>query len=656
MTNHQSRQTIGGAALSASVVYNCYARMKDDGSGKRENWLEIIARTREMHKKRYPSLAPEIDSIFKRYVEPKILSPSGRSLRYGGAALERNHMMMYNCCFTPITDWKCFHDVFLWLISGTGAGFSVQKEHIAQLPVVKVSEERVPYVIPDSIEGWAAALGKLMHAALEGSAWPEFDYSQIRPRGSPLKTVGGIAPGPHGLWESLTVIAGRLVQARGRKLTTLDVYDIVCFFSKAIMSGGIRRSALICLFSFDDELMFSCKSAAHISGNAHRYFSNNSCVLHDMKPETIAAYFDKMVKYSGYGRSGEPGFFYNPKNADGTINNGGTNPCGEAGLDKNCCCLVEMNVSKIQTQLELNELTKAASFLNTIQAGYQDFPNLDSQWEKRIKEDSLTGIGMTGICAGGSKVLSLDLREASLIARKENGRVAKLIGIAKSARICLIKPSGTMSPVMENIPFGAHAPFAEFFIRRITVLKNTGLAKHFREHYPQLVESKIDGKMADGTKVLSTTEDILSFPIRLTPSEITRDEHPVEMLKRIEKLNLEWIAPSHRSGHVRHNTSATVYVKPEQWPEVEKYITDHPDSFRAIAFLAYDGNQYDQLPHEEVSEQVIAEMEKILEGFNIEDVIDFTYSSTPADNMGCSTESCERPFKKIFTITEVTAN
>ena len=423
--------------LSDITVHMKYARYLPEKE-RRETWTEIVDRNKAMHQKKYPELAEEIEAAYQMVHQKKVL-PSMRSMQFGGKPIEVAPNRIYNCAFAPIDDWRVFGEIMFLLLGGTGVGYSVQKHHVEKLPAIQkpTSKRTRRFLVNDSIEGWADSVKALVRSYFQGGSKLRFDYSDIRPKGARLVTSGGKAPGPQPLKECLVKLHGMFeAKENGDKLTTIEVHDMICHIADAVLAGGIRRAALISLFSADDQEMISAKTGNWWETAPQRGRANNSVVL--LRHRITKEYFQDLwerVKESG---SGEPGFYFS------NDKDWGTNPCCEIALRPyQFCNLTEVNVSDVESQGELNSRVKAAAFIGTLQAGYTDFHYLRDIWRRTTEKEALIGVSMTGIASG--KVLNLDTTEASKVVMMENERVAKLLGINKAARTTTVKPAGTTS-------------------------------------------------------------------------------------------------------------------------------------------------------------------------------------------------------------------
>ena len=532
--------------LSDITVHTKYARYIPD-KHRRETWSELIDRNKQMNLKKYPQLADIIEDAYSYVYDRKVL-PSMRSLQFGGKPIEISPNRIYNCAYMPIDDWRAFSEIMFLLLGGSGVGISVQKHHIEKLPSIRKPDPKKTrrYLIGDSIEGWAEAIRMLMKSYFQGGSTVVFDYSDIRPKGAQLITSGGKAPGPKPLKECIVKIQGILDEKRENdQLTPLEAHDIVCFIADAVLAGGIRRAALISLFSADDEEMLSCKSGNWWELNPQRGRANNSVVL--LRNKITYEFFMKLwdkIKASG---AGEPGlYFSNDKDY-------GVNPCCEVSLRPfQFCNLCEVNVSDIESQDDLNNRVRAATIIGTLQAGYTEFHYLRPIWQRTTEKEALVGIGLTGI--GSGKILNYDLKQAANIVKEINENIAKLIGINKAARTTLVKPSGTSSLVL-GTSSGVHAWHSPYYIRRMRVGKNEAIYYYLYINHPELIED-------DYFRPHDTA--VIKVPQKAPENSILRTESPIDLLERVKWIYTNWIKPGHRSGQNTHNTSATISIKPDE--------------------------------------------------------------------------------------------
>ena len=607
--------------LSDITVYMKYAKYNPDKK-RRETWEELVTRNKEMHQEKFPQLKDEIEKVYKLVYDKKVL-PSMRSLQFAGKPIELNNTRIFNCSYLPIDDWRAFSEIMFLLLSGTGVGYSVQKHHVEELPEIKVPVKQKRYLIGDSIEGWADAVRMLCKAYFQGGALPLFDFRDIRPKGAQLITVGGKAPGPEPLKECLFQLQKILDRKQnGEKLTSLEAHDMACHIADAVLSGGIRRAALISLFNLDDEDMLTCKFGNWWEENPQRGRSNNSAVVlrHKIDEEEFFKLWKK-IELSG---SGEPGiYFSNDKDW-------GTNPCCEIALRPfQFCNLCEVNVSDVVDQDDLNARVEAASFIGTLQAAYTDFHYLRDIWRKTTEKDALLGVGMTGI--GSGAVLGLDLKKAAELAKEENARVAEIIGVNKAARVTTVKPSGTSSLVL-GTSSGIHAWHNDYYIRRIRVGKNEAIYTHLSIHHPELVEDDF---------FKPTIQAVISVPQRAPEGSILRTENVMDMLERVKLFNTKWVKKGHRKGANTNNVSATVSIQEHEWEQVGKWMWENKETFNGLSVLPYHGGTYTQAPFEDITKEKFDEMVGHLHGIDLSKVVEFSDMTALMDQAACAGGACE---------------
>ena len=611
--------------LSDITVHMKYAKYIPE-LNRRETWEELVTRNMNMHIKKYPKLEDEIRTNYKMVYAKKVL-PSMRSLQFGGKPIEISPNRLYNCSFLPIDHIDSFSETMFLLLSGCGVGYSVQKHNIKQLPdITKPHLKRSRrFVIGDSIEGWADAVKVLVKSYMgdKRSSKIEFDYSDIRPKGARLVTSGGKAPGPQPLKECLTKVQGILDACEeGNKLTSIQAHDIVCHIADAVLAGGIRRAALISLFSADDEEMIACKSGNWWETNPQRGRANNSAVLMRHKI-TEEFFFDlwKRVELSG---SGEPGIYLNNDKA------WGTNPCCEIALRPfQFCNLCEVNVSDVVSQEDFNARVKVASFIGTLQAGYTDFHYLREIWKETTERDALIGVSMTGI--GSAAVLQMDMKEGASIVKTENSRVASLIGINRSARCTTVKPAGTTSLVL-GTSSGIHAWHNDYYVRRLRVGKNEAIYSYLNEHHPEILED-------DYFRPHDTA--IISIPQKAPEGSIIRTESAMDLLERVKKVATEWVKHGHRHGSNTHNVSATVSLKEDDWGPAGEWMWANRDKYNGLSVLPYDGGTYTQAPFEDITKEEYEEMVKSLHQIDLSKVVELEDNTDLKDQLACVGGACE---------------
>ena len=611
--------------LSNITVYMKYAKYIPE-LNRRESWDELVTRNMNMHIKKYPKLEDQIRENYKFVYEKKVL-PSMRSLQFGGKPIEISPNRVYNCAYLPIEHVDSFNETIFLLLGGTGVGYSVQKHHVSKLPPINKPYEkrRRRFLIGDSIEGWADAIKVLMKSYMgdRRSSRISFDYSDIRPKGAQLVTSGGKAPGPQPLKECLVKLKG-ILQAKedGDQLTTLEVHDIVCHIADAVLAGGIRRAALISLFSADDNEMIACKSGNWWETNPQRGRANNSAVL--MRHKITKEYFMSLWERVEKSGAGEPGIYFN------NDKDWGTNPCCEIALRPyQFCNLCEVNVSDLESQDDLNERVKAAAFIGTLQAGYTDFHYLREIWQETTEKDALIGVSMTGI--GSGTVLGYDMEKAAQLVKRENTRVAKLIGINKAARCTTVKPAGTTSLAL-GTSSGIHAWHNDYYIRRIRVGKNESMYKYLAEHHPELIEDEY---------FRPHDTAVISIPQKAPEGSILRTESPFDLLNRVKKIATEWVKPGHRKGSNTHNVSATVSLKENEWETAGEWMWDNRDHYNGLSVLPYDGGTYVQAPFEDINAATYNEMLKDLESIDLTQIKEVEDNTDLSGELACAGGACE---------------
>ena len=609
--------------LSDITVHMKYARFQSSLQ-RRETWQELVTRNKEMHIKKYPQLAQEIEEAYKFVYDKKIL-PSMRSLQFGGKPVEISPNRIYNCAYAPIDDWRAFGEVMFLLLGGTGVGYSVQKHHVDALPEIRKPNptKHRRFLIGDSIEGWADAVKILMKSYFQGGSTINFDFSDIRQKGAMLITSGGKAPGPQPLKECLVKIQGILdTKQDNEKLTPIEVHDIVCHIADAVLAGGIRRAALISLFSADDDEMIACKSGAWWELNPQRGRANNSAVL--LRNKITEEFFLSLWKKIEASGAGEPGIYLS------NDKDWGTNPCCEIALRPfQFCNLCEVNVSDITSQEDLDARVKAASFIGTLQAGYTNFHYLRSIWQRTTEKDALIGVGMTGV--GSDQAQKYDLKSAAGIVKEENERVAKLIGINKSARSTTIKPSGTSSLVL-GTSSGIHAWHNDYYVRRIRVGKNEAIYSYLTINHPELVEDEY---------FRPHDTAVISVPQKAPNGSILRHESALELLERVKWFYTNWIKPGHRGGQNTHNISATVSIKENEWDEVGAWMWENRKFYNGLSVLPYNGGTYIQAPFEDCDEEKYLEMMKSLTNIDLSQVVELVDNTNLQDQAACAGGACE---------------
>ena len=478
-------------------------------------------------------------------------------------------------------------------------------------------------MIADSIEGWADAVKVLVKSYFEGGTSYSFDFSDIRAKGARLVTSGGKAPGPQPLKECLIKLQGILdAKEDGDKLSPIEVHDMVCHVADAVLAGGIRRAALISLFSADDEEMIACKSGNWWETNPQRGRANNSAVL--IRHKVTKEFFMDLWKRVELSNAGEPGIYLS------NDKDWGTNPCCEIALRPfQFCNLCEVNASDIESQDDLMARVRAAAFIGTLQAGYTDFHYLRPVWKRTTEKDALIGVSMTGI--GSGTVLGYDMKSAAKAVKEENARVAELIGINRSARTTTVKPAGTTSLAL-GTSSGIHAWHNDYYMRRIRVGKNEAIYTYLAEYHPELVEDEY---------FRPHDTAVISIPQKAPDGAILRTESPFALLDRIKKVHLEWVKPGHRSGNNTHNVSATVSLKADEWELAGEWMWENRDHYNGLSVLPYDGGTYTQAPFEDITKDQYEVMLQSLTNIDLTQVIELDDNTDLSGELACAGGACE---------------
>lgn len=581
------------------------------------------------------SLGLALDRAFAGVVARTVL-PSMRSLQFGGDAILRNHARLFNCSFSPVDRLEFFREYLFLLLSGTGCGFSVQRHHanrLAPLPVRgdEMELKVVHHAVTDTIEGWADALHLLMRSYWERFKI-EFNYSALRPRGSPLRTSGGKAPGHLPLKQALLDIEAVLAGASGRRLRPVELYDICMFAARSVLSGGIRRSATICLFSPDDQEMMDAKTGDWFAKNPQRSASNNSAVVpRATEDDTL---FRKL--FAAQREFGEPGFYF----ADDPEY--GCNPCCEIGLHPvvggelddaaevarlralgyagpvtagtrlsgwQMCNLSTINGAVLTDADDFLTACIHAAVIGTLQAAYTDIPYLGPLSRYLNERDALLGVSICGFMDNPELLFDPSLLErGARLARAANQIVASALGIRPAARVTCVKPEGTASLLL-GAASGIHPHHARHYFRRVQANRRDAVYRHFAATNPHLTETSV---------YRPETDDVLTFAVEAPAHAILRDEiGALEFLRLVQRVQQHWVlageAEATRSPGLHHNVSHTCTVKPGEWAAVADFIWKHRAGFTGVALLAHDGDKrYPQAPREAVvTEEDVAKWNRL---------------------------------------------
>jgi ribonucleoside-diphosphate reductase alpha chain len=616
------------------IAASRYARFIDD-KGRREQWSETVWRYVDYVFSRTPAIKDNTelkDRIYKAIYDMKVM-PSMRAMMTAGRSADRDNTCIYNCSYLPVDDPKSFDEAMFILLCGTGVGFSVESKYTSQLPDVpeQLFESEHVIAVHDSKEGWAKAL-RLLIAHLYAGEVPKWDVSKIRPAGARLKTFGGRASGPGPLVDLFSFAVNTFKNAKGRKLNTLECHDLMCKIGEVVVVGGVRRSAMISLSDLDDERIRHAKSGPWWETAPHRALANNSAVYNETP--TVGKFMEEWLSlYNSH--SGERGIF-NREAAKKTVAkyshrdpnfDFGTNPCSEIILRPyQFCNLTEVVVRHDDTLETLKDKVEVATILGTIQSTFTKFPYLRKLWQRNTEEERLLGVSLTGIydntemCTNGEVLAGIlaQLREHS---RAANELWANTLGVAKSAAITCVKPSGTVSQLVDSAS-GIHPRHSRYYIRRVRGDKKDPLSAF-------LVSQ---GVPAEDCVYKPTQTVVFSFPQK-APAGLVRDD-----VSAISHLEL-WLA--YQRHWCEHKPSVTISVEEKDWPSVGAWVWDHFDEISGVSFLPYDGGTYRQAPYEECTEEQYNELKARVPK------IDWTLFKEQTDNvegaqmLACVAGSCE---------------
>jgi len=608
--------------LSDLVAFRTYARYIPHLQ-RRETLEETINRNMMMQLEKFPQLSRDIVKAFDNVHALRVM-PSMRGLQFAGDAVLKNNARQYNCSYLPINDVRGFGESLFLLLSGVGVGFSVQQSHVSQLPKVQEPREEGFFQVHDSIIGWAQSLDMLMEAYMFGRIKPVFDFSKVRPKGSYLVTTGAKAPGPEPLKFMLSLVESKLKASVGRKLKPIEVHDIICIISDCVLSGGIRRAALISLFDRNDDEMLKSKSGEWWVKHPYRARANNSAVLpRDKVTKEEFDYIFGILQASG---SGEPGFSW----TDNT--DWGYNPCHEIALNPNQFCnLTTINQTGIKNKQDFLKRVHSATLLGTLQAAYTDFPYLRPIWKETTEREALLGISFTGIADANGIVQPEWLQEGAKLALELNEKYARKLGINPAARITTVKPEGTSSCVLGSSS-GIHARHSAYYLRRFRINKGDSLDNYLRNTIPDLVEDDI----------YSNTGSVVTIPQESPKGAIVRENETAEdLLRRVYEYNVHWVKNGYRSGFNHHNVSATISVKDNEWEYVRDSMWKNRDLYSGISLLPYDGGTYKQAPFEDCSKETYEEFSNKVKAIDLKNIVESEDNTTKTDTVACSGGVCE---------------
>jgi ribonucleoside-triphosphate reductase len=631
--------------LANFIFYSKYSRFRQD-LNRRETWNECVERVEAMHVRKFPEYADDIINAFN-YVRNKRVVPSMRSLQFGGKAIEKNNCRIYNCSLGHIDSIDSFSEYFYLLLSGCGVGVGLSQRHLNNLPsLVKVQEitnvytSPLIYVIQDSIEGWADSLKVLLQSYflgfIESGKYIKFDYSLIRPKGSPLQTSGGTAPGPEGLRFAHEKIRKVLDKAKS-KIKSIEVYDILMHVADAVLSGGIRRSATIMVFEPDDMDMILAKTGDWFDKNPQRARSNNSVRL--LRNKATIEEMKFIVQQTK--QWGEPGFVF--ANHPDELRN----PCGEVSCipikDGRCgwqmCNLTSINGNKINSEQDFYDCAKIASFIGTLQASYTDFPYLRNSSKEITDEEALLGVSIISMLANSDVLLNPQVQQnAAKIVVDTNKEWAKKLGINQAARTTLVKPDGTCALALGSMLSGIHPAHARKMFRRVQCNKQDPVYKFFRKHNQHLCEESIYSP--------THTDEVITFPVDVDEKAIIKSElSDVEHLKLIRNTQENWVEPGNTEANrkpISHSVSCTVQVS--DWDAVVNYLYDNRDFFSAVSLVPSTADKiYSQAPMQSAEDDLskFNEMKNSFTPVDYTQLIETKDVTQPRYEIVCSGNACD---------------
>ena len=624
---------------SQFIAKSRYARYLEDQQ-RREDWSESVQRYMDFmvnHLEAEHGHIVETPTKLKvqEAIEKLEVMPSMRAIMTAGKALDRDNTAGYNCSYLPIDDVKAFDEAMYILLCGTGVGFSVEHKYVEKLPEVpeKLFESETNIVVADSKEGWAKALRQLIALLYSGEV-PKYDLSKVRPSGARLKTFGGRASGSEPLNQLFQFTIYKFKQAAGRKLSSIDCHDILCKIGEVVVVGGVRRSAMISLSDLEDDKMRACKSGAWWEYNPQRALANNSA-MYDEKPDMSQFMKEWSSLYES--KSGERGIFSRAASKRQAAKNGrrdinydfGTNPCSEIILRPyQFCNLTEVVVRAEDTPADIADKVEIATILGTWQSTLTKFPYLRKVWKKNTEEERLLGVSLTGIL--DNKVMGevnegtrRILQELKQVAVETNANLSTLLGIPQSTAITCIKPSGTVSQLVDSAS-GIHPRHSSYYIRRVRGDKKDPLSQFLKEK----------GVHTEDCVMKPDSTVVFSFPIEAPEGATVRDD-----LTAIDHLEL-WMM--YQKEWCEHKPSVTISVKEEEWMEVGAWVWKNFDDISGISFLPYDGGSYRQAPYEECTkEEYVKLLGNTPPKIKWNELVEVDDNVKGVQELACSSGSCE---------------
>jgi len=641
--------------MSNFVFASKYARYNEKAK-RRETWTEAVTRVESMHLKKYSFLSKEDKAEIVRAfdsVREKKTIPSMRSMQYGGAPIEAKNPRVFNCSVRHVDSLRAFSEIFFLALCGCGVGIGLQKQFLDRLPDLVDSSDKtgtvITYVVEDTIEGWSDSIEALLNCFFKNTAYSGrklvFDFSRIRKKGSKIKTGGGKAPGYKPLKNALSKIKkmldGLIEESGINRLRSIDICDILCHCADAVLSGGVRRSALSFIFDKGDSLMMDAKTGDWFKDNPQRARGNNSVLL--LRDETTLEDFKGVIDKSR--EFGEPGFVF--ANDSRQV----LNPCFEINFipeteDEVCgvqfCNLTSINGAMTDSKDKFIESARFASLIGTLQAGYLEFPYLSRAAKKITEQEALLGVSITGMMDNPNVLLDKNnQKEAALAAVEINEIWAKKLGINPAARITCVKPEGTSSIIL-GAASGIHPHHSRKYFRRIQCNKLDNVYNFFKIYNPDLCEESVWSA--------NKTDDVLTFPVEIPEGAMVKEDlTAIKHLGIIKNAQENWVnygTSKHNKKNIKHSVSCTVLVEEDEWDKVVKYLFENRENFTAVSLLPKTGDKiYKQAPMEAV---ISKEDEKRFEKLSKEiEKVDYTKleeahdETKPQDEVACGGNGCE---------------
>jgi len=618
------------------IAKSRYARWLES-ENRREDWSETVGRYMEQVVEPHVQLLdPITDALYDAIVGLEVM-PSMRAMMTAGPALHRDNTSGYNCSYLPVDDPKSFDEAMFILLCGTGVGFSVERQYISKLPEVPdtLFDSETTVVVKDSKEGWAKSLRQVLSLLWAGEI-PKWDVSKVRPAGARLKTFGGRASGPAPLIDLFNFAVAIFKKAQGRKLTSLECHDLMCKIGQVVVVGGVRRSAMISLSNLSDDRMRNAKSGNWWDNEGQRALANNS-VAYTEKPDVEL--FMKEWASLIESKSGERGIFNRVASKTQAAKNGrrdpewefGTNPCSEIILRPyQFCNLTEVVVRATDNIDTLSEKVRLATILGTIQATYTEFPYLRKVWKDNTEAERLLGVSLTGIMdnplmTSENAGLEKTLEHLRSVAVSTNAEWADRLGIPQSAAITCVKPSGTVSQLVDSAS-GIHARHSEYYIRTVRGDNKDPLTSFMMNQ----------GIPSEPCVMKPDTTTVFSFPVQAPQDCVTRND-----MTAVEQLET-WLA--YQRHWCEHKPSVTITVRDEEWLEVGAFVYKHFDEMSGVSFLPHSDHTYQQAPYQECSqeeyEELAEKMPKSIDWANLA-LYEAEDNTSGMQTMACSADSCE---------------